>query len=253
MGNPNYYAVITAEVRYDKTLSASEKLFFAELTALTNMNGKCFASNNYFAELYGVDRSTVTSWVRKLAQKGFIDVEYEYDGKQITKRSINLVNTSGLHKFAPSGGGDSDNQVVIKEEGGGDLNNGGWLENTEYNNTLTESNTTSTKSNTKGREIFSDDFELAWVAYERKGSKKIAYREWKRAGKDEWEKIMSAIPKYKAGTEFRYRKDFERYISHGTYMGMSVKEAEDKKAWDGYKPLGGSTREILADYGSSVG
>jgi hypothetical protein len=36
-------------------------------------------------------------------------------------------------------------------------------------------------------------------------------------------------------------------------MGMSVKEAEDKKAWDGYKPLGGSTREILADYGSSVG
>jgi hypothetical protein len=253
MGNPNYYAVITAEVRYDKTLSASEKLFFAELTALTNMNGKCFASNNYFAELYGVDRSTVTSWVRKLAQKGFIDVEYEYDGKQITKRSINLVNTSGLHKFAPSGGGDSDNQVVIKEEGGGDLNNGGWLENTAYNNTLTESNITSTKSNTKGREIFSDDFELAWVAYERKGSKKIAYREWKRAGKEEWEKITSAIPKYKAGTEFRYRKDFERYISHGTYMGMSVKEAEDKKVWDGYKPLGGSTREILADYGSSVG
>ena len=149
-------------------------------------------------------------------------------------------------------GVDLNNGVVTTDAGGGDLNNGGWLENTAYNNTLTESNTTSTKSNTK-REIFSDEFELAWVAYERKGSKKIAYREWKRAGKDEWAKIMSAIPKYKAGTEFRYRKDFERYISHGTYLGMSVKEAEEKKAWEGYKPLGETTREQYANYGSSIG
>lgn len=151
MSQPSYYAVIPAAIRYDKNLSASEKLFYAEITALTNMNGKCFASNGYFAELYGVDRSTITSWVRKLTQKGFIDVEYEYEGKQITKRSINLIDPSGIHTFAPKDGGDLNNHVVTKSKEGGDLIQGGWLENPRDNNTLTESNTTPTESNTKGR------------------------------------------------------------------------------------------------------
>jgi hypothetical protein len=148
MSQPSYFAVIPAVIRYDKNLSASEKLFYAEITALTNMNGRCFASNGYFAELYGVDRSTITSWVRKLTQKGFIDVEYEYEGKQITKRSINLIDPSGIHTFNPKEGGDLNNHVVTKSKGGGDLIQGGWLENPRDNNTLTESNNTPTESNT---------------------------------------------------------------------------------------------------------
>jgi hypothetical protein len=144
---PGYYAVISAEVRYNNKLSASEKLFYGEITALTQMNGKCYASNAYFSELYGVDRSTVSSWVRKLAQSGHIDVEYEYNGKEISKRYISINKPDGIHAISASKGGDLNNHVVRKSDGGGDLIQRGWLENPIDNNTLTESNTNPTDSN----------------------------------------------------------------------------------------------------------
>ena len=46
--NPNYYAILTAEVRYSKNINANEKLLFAEITALANKTGECWASNNYY-------------------------------------------------------------------------------------------------------------------------------------------------------------------------------------------------------------
>ena len=144
MEKANLYAVITAEVRYDKNLSASEKLFYAEITALTQVNGKCYASNGYFAKLYGVGRSTISLWIANLAKQGYVDVEYEYNGKQVSKRHINIVNPSGIHLI---GGGQNSEHVVRKSEGGGQKIERGWSENRKENNTLTESNNTLTESN----------------------------------------------------------------------------------------------------------
>ena len=90
METPNYYAIITADVRYDNTLSSSEKLFYGEITALSSKTGKCWASNSYFSSLYNVSNSTVSSWVKKLQKRGYIEVFYEKKGKQITKRILKL-------------------------------------------------------------------------------------------------------------------------------------------------------------------
>lgn len=90
---PSYYAILTADVRYSKLLKPNEKLLFAEITALTNMNGQCFATNKYFAELYDVSIETVSRWVSHLEKLGFIKrtIKYKEGSKQIDKRFISLA------------------------------------------------------------------------------------------------------------------------------------------------------------------
>ena len=87
---PNYYAIIPAEVRYSN-LKPNAKLLYGEITALSGKTGYCFASNNYFAELYGVSKNTVSRWIADLKSLGFITVKIERNSnKQITKRIIGI-------------------------------------------------------------------------------------------------------------------------------------------------------------------
>lgn len=69
---PNYYAIIPAEVRYNENLAPNEKLLYGEITALCNKTGQCFATNNYFAELYNVEIETISRWIKHLINNGFI-------------------------------------------------------------------------------------------------------------------------------------------------------------------------------------
>ena len=86
----NYYAVIPAPVRYSKNLKANEKLMFGELTSLTNEKGFCYASNEYFANLYGVSKTSISKWISNLEKNKFIRIKmvYQRDTKQIKKLQI---------------------------------------------------------------------------------------------------------------------------------------------------------------------
>lgn len=88
--NPNYYAVIPANVRYDKEITPNAKLLYGEITALCNKNGYCWASNNYFAELYGVTPQAISKWINILARKGYFSLEYESEGNECKERRIHL-------------------------------------------------------------------------------------------------------------------------------------------------------------------
>jgi len=91
---PNYYAILIAEVRYNKYLTPNAKLLYAEITALCNMNGKCFASNKYFSELYGKSKTSISKWISQLVVFGYISIDYSYiEGtKCIDKRYITILN-----------------------------------------------------------------------------------------------------------------------------------------------------------------
>ena len=92
---PNYYAVITADVRYNNKLTANAKLLYAEITALCNMNGKCTASTQYFANLYGVTKTSIQNWLKILEDNNHITRHniFKEGSKQILSRHIKLVNT----------------------------------------------------------------------------------------------------------------------------------------------------------------
>jgi len=93
MDKPNYYAVLTAEVRYNKNLCANAKLLYAEITALTNLNSNCYATDSYFAELYDVDRRTIQLWLSELEKNKLIKrvIAYKKNSKEIESRFISLT------------------------------------------------------------------------------------------------------------------------------------------------------------------
>lgn len=93
MDNPNYYSIIPAHVRYDKRLKANEKLLYSEITALTNKDGVCWATNNYFANLYDVSIVSVSTWIKNLIDCGYISREliYKNGSKEILKRYLRIL------------------------------------------------------------------------------------------------------------------------------------------------------------------
>jgi len=93
MSNPSYYAVIPATVRYCQTVPDGAKLLFGEITALTNKEGYCWASNAYFSNLYGKSPDTISRWVSSLVKSGFIDIEI--DKANGNERRIRLSEKMG--------------------------------------------------------------------------------------------------------------------------------------------------------------
>ena len=90
----NYYAIIPANVRYDKNLKDKAKLLYGEITALCNEKGYCWASNRYFAELYSVSIKTISTLIKNLIDNGYIysEIIYKDGSKEIDKRYLKLVN-----------------------------------------------------------------------------------------------------------------------------------------------------------------
>lgn len=74
-------------------LSVMEMLFLAEIDSLEQDEQGCFASNNHFAEFFGVSRSRSSQIITGLIKKGFVTATYDRaETKQITKRHLWVVN-----------------------------------------------------------------------------------------------------------------------------------------------------------------
>jgi hypothetical protein len=118
---PNYYAIIPANVRYSD-LKPNAKLLYGEITALSNKHGFCFASNKYFADLYKVNKNTISSWISDLKNYGFVTVKIERNvNNQITKRCIGILKKmdNPIHeklKYNNTSINTTSNNIYIKEK-----------------------------------------------------------------------------------------------------------------------------------------
>lgn len=133
---PNYYAIIPANVRYDKNLNSTEKLLYSEIVALSNKEGVCWASNKYFANLYNVTTIYISNMIKKLKLYGYIKTEliYKENSKQIKQRNIYILNNSLIpikQKFkGPTKQKFKDNNININNK----YNKGSKQQNQNYNN-----------------------------------------------------------------------------------------------------------------------
>lgn len=91
MEQPNFFAIIPANVRYDEKLKPNAKLLYGEITALCNRDGFCWARNDYFAGLYKVNHKTISRWISQLVSGGYISLKvFKNDGN---KRKIFISNS----------------------------------------------------------------------------------------------------------------------------------------------------------------
>lgn len=127
----SYYAIIPANVRYDKDLAPNAKLLYGEITTLCNEKGYCWASNQYFAELYGVSVLSVKRWVNSLVNKGYVyrTLTYKPNSKEVDKRilsidsGIKIDTTSVQNCYDPSIKNDTSSSIKNDTDNNTSINN----------------------------------------------------------------------------------------------------------------------------------
>lgn len=90
---PSYWAILPASVRYDPHLIPNAKLLYAEITALQESTGYCFATNQYLSSLFGLKPATITALLKNLTDNGYINVEVVRDDetKAVLQRRISTT------------------------------------------------------------------------------------------------------------------------------------------------------------------
>lgn len=121
---PSYYAVIPANVRYDKKLPAMAKLLYGEITCLTQKEGYCWASNSYFADLYGLSKDRISKLLNILKNEGYICIDVQRNDKnEVVNRFIKLNENITTPHSENTGTHHSENTATPQ------------VKNNEYNNT----------------------------------------------------------------------------------------------------------------------
>lgn len=116
MEYPNYFSILPATVRYDKRLGKpNAKILYSEITALSNRDGYCHASNTYFAKLYDVDSTTISKWISLLVKYGYLEREeiYYQGTKQLKERRLYPLTTPlGAKNNPPLGSNAKENNIL---------------------------------------------------------------------------------------------------------------------------------------------
>ena len=211
---PNYYSIIPADVRYDTDLKDKAKLLYGEITALCNKDGKCYANNKYFANLYNVSATTISLLIKNLIDKGYIESEiiYKKNTKEIEYRYLKILKGGYLRNL--KGGIKEklkDNNTSINNTS---INKYIYSRVIEYLNskagTFYKSTTKSTQSHINARltEGFSEDDFIKVI------DKKV--KEWKGT---KWEKFLRP--------ETLFSTKFESYLNQ--------KEEKENEWWKKYE------------------
>ena len=77
-----YYAIIPSTILFNEKIKANEKLLYAVITVLSNKEGYCFATNNYFAKLYNCTTRAIQGAISKLQERGYVKIVIENNYKR---------------------------------------------------------------------------------------------------------------------------------------------------------------------------
>lgn len=193
---PGYWAVIPAEVRYDPELPLQARLLYAEISALTDLNGYCFASNAYLMNLYQITERTLQRNLKALEKRGYIRIE-DGDGGRGRRKIFAGINplTANPDKNDGVPNNPDKNVGVTPTKMTGSIDN-----NIIYQDPP--------KAPQGAGEVKIHDpeaFERFWNAYPKKKDKQKAIREWNKLKADRklMREMSAALGRQKASEEWQ--------------------------------------------------
>lgn len=173
-------------------LNDFEKLLFSEIYTMANSFGSVFPSNAFLASRYGKSKKTISVTLKSLQEKEYINLKYEYEGKEVKRRYI----LPYLHK--------------CKEGIYTDVK-----DNISTNKSINKSNNNISDKSDKESDL-ETRFNNLWKIYPNKKGKPEALLAYKRAVKSGTtdKEIKTGLENYLA--EIRVKNTQQNYIKHGS-------------------------------------
>jgi len=182
---------IPKEVWENKGLTPTDRCLLAEISSLCSL-GKCFATNKYFADFFGVSVATVSRSISKLESMSLIQCVLE----PIATGSRRVIQID-------EGSNQNDKGVLSNCVGGSyqnDIHNN-TIDNNTNNNTLKE---------------YTEDFDDWWEKYHSTGKSKsgkaATYKHWERLRKSDKELCASSVSAYVNSREVQFLKAPYNYL-----------------------------------------
>ena len=173
-------------------LNDFEKLLFSEIYTMANSFGSVFPSNAFLASRYGKSKKTISVTLKSLQEKEYINLKYEYEGKEVKRRYI----LPYLHK--------------CKEGIYTDVK-----DNISTNKSINKSTNNISDKSDKESDL-ETRFNNIWKIYpNKKGKPKalLAYKRAVKAGTTD-EEIKTGLENYLE--EIRVKNTQQNYIKHGS-------------------------------------
>ena len=232
---PGFWAVIPAAVRYDPTLPPSAKLLYAEISALTDKRGFCWASNEYFEQLYGLSERTIARLIRALETAGLVRIIDGQGGKARRKiyAGVNPLGSEDADAYPDKNVG----VTLTKMSGPPDKN--------VTHNSIENKKENDPPKAPQGAAWEPQMFERFWKLYPRKRDKLKALRAWDKLKADrKLMQTMSAALKAQMATE-EWQRDNGRAIPYpSTWINNRRWEDElEGRAAEGVGPYGQSAQD----------
>lgn len=229
---PSYWAVLPAAIRYDAEIPASAKLLYAEISALTDKRGFCWASNEYFEQLYGLSERTIARLLRALETAGLVRIIDGQGGKARRKiyAGVNPLGSEGEGAYPDKNVG----VTLTKMSGPPDKN--------VTHNSIENKKENDPPKAPQGAAWEPQMFERFWKLYPRKRDKLKALRAWDKLKADrKLMQTMSAALKAQMATEEWQRDNGRaipypcRWLSHRRWedeLGVEIpQQKEDDRVW----------------------
>lgn len=217
MDNKNWYAVLTAQVLYDKRLNDKQKLLVCVIGNLQNMKGYCYATNAYLADCMNCDERTIRRNLETLESIGYISRRIGIGQERI----IYVTDAPRTPMSTPT-----DKNVLPPRTQMSALI-------TKDNNKVEKSLSNTTKA------VLDETFDKVWNMYGKKVGKQKAYNSFKRLSRTQIEQVVQHIPEYVKNHYEANKSDFlphlatylnqARYLEELPYINETNKQSDQWK------------------------